>query len=139
MHSNFPGEYCFIADLGRGGHFPSRADFSSRVSLLFHVLLLNPQLTGQGLGFSNTDFPAFVQKFLNKRVIGGFFGNMLHKDTLAAAQAACHPQIIAKEMPAVHSMTNAGKDFTKSSTAFICVKNGLIKSKGRALGPSHKA
>jgi len=35
-------------------------------------------------------------------------------------------------MPAVHSMTNAGKDFTKSSTAFICVKNGLSKSKGRA-------
>jgi hypothetical protein len=39
---------------------------------------------------------------------------------------------------AAHSIASAGKDFTKSSTAFICIKNGLSKSKGRALGPARQ-
>ena len=54
------------------------------------------QLAGQGFGLSNTDFPAFVQKLLNKRIIGGLFGNMLHDATLATAPTACHAQFIGK-------------------------------------------
>ena len=78
MASELPGEVKLNFQLAPGAHFPSRADFSSRVSLLFHVLLLKPSSLGKGFGLSNTDFPAFVQKFLNKRIIGGLFGNMLH-------------------------------------------------------------
>jgi hypothetical protein len=40
-----------------GDHFPSRADFSSRVSLLFHVLLLKPSSLGKGLVFPTLILP----------------------------------------------------------------------------------
>ncbi len=124
---------------GQGGSFSVAGRFFFARELVVPGVVAQAQFAGQGLGFSNTDFPTLVQKFLNKRVIGGFFRNMLHAATLATAQAACHPQIGVRVMPAVHSITKYGKDFTKSSTAFIWLKNGLIKSRGRALGPSHKA
>lgn len=142
---NIAGKFKFSWEMIPSSPFSGGRSFSVAGRFFFARELIVPcvvaqaQLTGQGLGFSNTDFPTIVQKFLHKRVIGGFFGNMLHDTTLATAQAACHPQITGNEALTVQSITNAGKDFTKSSTAFICVKNGLIKSKGRALGPSHKA
>ena len=38
-----------------------------------------------------------------------------------------------------HSFSSSSKDLTKSLTAFICDKNGLIKCKGKALGPTQSA
>ena len=76
---------------GQGGSFSVAGRFFFARELVVPGVVAQAQFTGQGLGFSNTDFSAFFQKFLNKCVIGGFFGNVLHTGTLATARAACHP------------------------------------------------
>ena len=57
MASELPGEVKLNFQLAAGAHFPSRADFSSRVSLLFHALLLKPSSLGKGLVFPTLIFP----------------------------------------------------------------------------------
>jgi len=95
MASELPGEVKLNFQLaGRSFSVAGRLFFARK--LVVPCVVAQAQLAGQGLGLSNTDFPAFVQKFLNKRIIGGLFGNMLHEATLATAQAACHAQFIGK-------------------------------------------
>ena len=59
--SELPGAVKLNFQLAAGAHFPSRADFSSRVSLLFHVLLLKPSSLGKGLVFPTLIFPPFFR------------------------------------------------------------------------------
>ena len=56
-----PEEYFLHCRLEADAHLPSRADFSSRVSLLFHVLLLKPSSLGKGLVFPTLIFPPFFR------------------------------------------------------------------------------
>ena len=44
------------------------------------------QFGRRGLGLAFADLAALVQEFLNKRIIGGFFGNMFHEGRLASGR-----------------------------------------------------
>jgi hypothetical protein len=67
--------------------------------LLFFCQLVVPdifaqaQLTWQGFGLANADFTTFVQKFLNKRIIRGFFGDMFHEYVPTLRGACLSPTI----------------------------------------------
>jgi hypothetical protein len=51
-------------------------------------IIAQAKFTWQGLGFANADFATFVQKFLNKRIIRGFFWDMFH-EYLPTLRSAC--------------------------------------------------
>lgn len=48
-------------------------------------ILAEPKARIRRFGFAFADFAALVQKFLNKRIIGGFFFDMFHRRNLAGA------------------------------------------------------
>ena len=43
-------------------------------------IIAQTQLAWHRFGLADADFAAFVQKFLNKSIVGRFFGDMFHMD-----------------------------------------------------------
>jgi len=53
-------------------------------------IIAQPQFAWKRFGFADTDLAAFVQKLLNKGVIGIFLWNLFHGGSLAVLRQTCH-------------------------------------------------
>ncbi len=57
-------------------------------------IFADAQFGAHRFGFANTDFSAFVQKFLNKSIICGFFWDMFHNGKLIY-YSGCKQQVLS--------------------------------------------
>ena len=88
--------------------------------LVVPSIVAQAQFGRKRLGFTFADLATLVQKFLNKRVIGGFFWNIFHADTLRRHAYACHAGTYAncsKNLGLTQKFSNGSATRTRSKSA----------------------